>query len=162
MTECFCDASFNPKTKIAIIGYQIGDNPIDTTLLHDTNNTRAEITGLIMLLTKIVNNTIDNDNQNNKEYIIYTDCQSILNRIESKDKLIKKNFMNRKNEKLNNADLYKELFDLLEGRDNISLKHNPGHMPKKNMTSTNKKFSILDKLVRQQLREFDRQTNKNV
>ena len=153
MIKCFCDASYSPQTKIAIVGWQIGNSDITTIKIENTNNTRAEIIGIIKLMTEIhdIHNT-DNANKPKKEYTIYTDCQSILNRIESKDKLIKKNFMNRKNVRLANADLYEQLFDLLQN--NIILEHIVGHMPNKKMNEQNKQFSILDRLVRSELRKI--------
>ena len=62
--ECYTDASYNPKNKIAIIGYKIGSDQIRLHRINDTNNTRAEIIGLLILLDHL-----DLD----KSYVVYTD-----------------------------------------------------------------------------------------
>ncbi len=122
--NCYCDASYDPKTKNAVCGYIINSKQINLHRIKNTNNTRAEIIGLIKLLEKI-NNTINFDDKIN----IYTDCQSVLKRIKSKEKLIKNNYCNKKGIKLNNADLLEKLFLLLQP--NIILNHIDGHIPKK-------------------------------
>jgi len=143
--KCYCDASFDPKTKIAIIGWCISDGHINVSQLNNTNNTRAEIICLIGLI-KMLDKRL--------KYSIYTDCMGIISRIESKDKLIKKNFLSKKGIELNNADLYKELFNLLTP--NIHIVHIRGHVPLNQMTNDNIKFSALDKCVRAKLRLLTR------
>ena len=72
--KCYCDASFDPCTKNAVCGWQIGNNPIQLMNISKTTNTKAEIIGLITLI-----NNLDPTSG----YIIYTDCESIINRIKS-------------------------------------------------------------------------------
>lgn len=139
--KCYCDASYNPQTKIAVIGWKIGQNKIRDMLLTDTNNTRAEIIGLIHLINEL---------DPNLKYIIHTDCQSILNRLMSKEKLIGKDFKNAKGEKLGNADLYQKLFEIVT--ENITLVHIDGHISREKMNEDNVIFSQLDKYVRRKLR----------
>lgn len=141
MVNCYCDASYDPETKTAICGWKIGDDDIKFLCVKNTNNTRAEIIGLIRLITNL-------DDQ--LEYIIYTDCESILNRIASKEKLIKCSFKNKRGIPLSNGDLYRQLFDLLNP--NIKLVHIEGHLPVGQMNNHNFIFSKLDKKVRAKLR----------
>lgn len=149
MTKCYTDASFDPKTKTAIIGWKFNGGESHINMLKNTTNTRAEIIGLIKLLT-----AIDAD----KKYIIYTDCLSILNRIESKNKLIEKNFMTKNGKELGNADLYKKLFVLLTS--NITLIHINGHKSSHLKNDDDKEFSDLDKYVRKKLREYVKNLEK--
>lgn len=138
---CYCDASFDPQIRVAIIGWRINDGPIYTQTIKNTNNTRAEIFGLITLI-----NHLDPV----KKYIVYTDCESIIRRIATKQKLIDSQFKNNKGELLHNHDLYQALFHLLN--ENIIVTHIKGHMPAGQMDDTNVNFSQLDKYVRKKLR----------
>jgi len=70
---------------------------------------------------------------------------------QKKEKLIDKNFRNKRGDILANGDLYKCLFDRMVD-DSIQIVHLPGHMPSKLMDQDNKLFSELDKLVRKKLR----------
>lgn len=141
--KCYTDASFDPKSRVAIIGWRINKQNIRVNVLKNTTNTRAEIVSLIKLIDNL---------ESDKKYIIYTDCQSILNRIASKDLLIEKDFKNSKGEELNNADLYKKLFEVLTP--NIKLVHIDGHLPTKFKDDNDKNFSELDKYVRSELRKL--------
>ena len=143
MIKCYTDASFDPKSNTAIIGWKINKQNLRINVLKNTTNIRAEIVSLINLLENL---------ELDKNYIIYTDCQSVLNRIESKELLIKKNFMTNKGKELGNADLYRKLFDLLTP--NIKLIHIDGHLPVNLKDDDDKEFSDLDKRVRQELRKI--------
>lgn len=145
MIKCYCDASFSPETKNAICGWKIGeDNAMQTMLLINTNNTRAEIIGLIHLIHLV------NKLPNNSTYIIYTDCLSVIDRIKKRGKLQNKNFCNRKGQSLANADIYQELFSIL--KENIKIIHIDGHLPKNKRNNDNKIFSEIDIAVRRKLR----------
>jgi ribonuclease HI len=151
MIYCYCDASYNVKHKIAIFAFKIGTKKIKTFRLKNTNNTRAEITCLITLIKQL-----DLCNK----YTIYTDCQSIINRLSKKDLLIQKNFKNKRGVELNNADLYSELFTIIN--DNINILHIKGHVKKKDMNDHNIEFSKIDKHVRSNLRSLVNIIENNV
>jgi len=144
-TRSFTDASYNQNTKIAVIGYIINNSDIIVDLVNNTTSSRAEILGLINVVKKL---------DMNKKNIVYTDCMTVIKRIGSKDKLIKSDFKSKKGILLNNGDLYKELFGLLN--DNIIIKHIRGHVPTKDMNKNNEIFSKLDKYVRKLLREVSK------
>ncbi|ANB50830.1 hypothetical protein [Powai lake megavirus] len=143
MILCFCDASFDPKSNIAVIAWKIGNNDIQYEIIHDTNNTRAEIIVLLKILSEI--------NQN-QQYIIYTDCASLLSRINSRDKIIQSNYKTRCGKNIKNADLYSQIFNKLQG--GIQIKHIDGHLPTRDMNSNNITFSQVDKLARKKLRQY--------
>ncbi|XWV24518.1 mg735 protein [Tupanvirus deep ocean] len=148
MIDCYCDASYSPDNDIAILGWVIGNEEINIKIVGNTTNTRAELLAIVCLLNKLAPNI---------KYTIYTDCQGIIERLKSKDKLISKKFLNRKGVELSNADLYKQLFALVNN--NITIKHIEGHIASKLMSDNNKKFSMLDKHVRNILRETVRTKN---
>lgn len=139
--KCYTDASFDPISRTAICGWRIGSNEIRTFDISETNNTRAEIIGIINLVENL---------EKDVSYIIYTDCMGVIDRLNSKEDLISSNFCNKNGHRLNNADLYEKLFEILTP--NISFEHIDGHLPSSKMNSDNKLFSELDKLVRKKLR----------
>jgi ribonuclease HI len=141
--KCYCDASYDPISKTAVTGWKIGSDPICIKKIKNTNNTRAEIIGIISLIENL---------DPFKNYIIYTDCQGILERLASKENLIRKNFKNNKGIELANCDIYQQLFDAVT--DNIIIKHINGHMPTKIMNDDNIIFSMVDKYVRKALRKI--------
>ncbi|AZL89130.1 ribonuclease H [Megavirus baoshan] len=143
MILCFCDASFDPKNKIASIAWKIGNNDICYTIIRDTNNTRAEIIVLLEILSKI---------NHDLEYIIYTDCASLISRINSRDEIIRSNYKTRCGKDIKNADLYSQIFNKLQN--NIKIKHIEGHLPTRNMNTNNIIFSQVDKLARKKLRQY--------
>ena len=145
MDKCYCDASFNPVSRIAVIGWRINNNKIQTMIIKNTNNTRAEIIGLIRLISEL---------EKDKQYMIYTDCMGIINRIASKDVLIHKQYKTANGRILANADLYDQLFGMLT--DNIQIQHIKGHLPKDLMNEDNMRFSELDKYVRHKLRSLNK------
>nr|WBF70539.1 hypothetical protein [Megavirus caiporensis] len=143
MILCFCDASFDPKSNTAIIAWKIGNNDIQYKIIHDTNNTRAEIIVLLKILSKI---------NYNQQHIIYTDCASLLSRINSRDKIIQSNYKTNSGKDIKNADLYSQIFNKLQ--DGIQVKHIEGHLPIRDMNSNNMIFTQVDKLARKKLRQY--------
>jgi ribonuclease HI len=150
ITKCFCDASYSPLHKFAIIGWQIGKNEINIQRINDTNNTRAELIAMIKLLKCL---------DVNEHYTIFTDCQGIIRSLNKKEKIVEKKFKNNRGKELANADLYRKLYDLF--LPNISIVHISGHIPTKLMNNDNENFSRVDKLVRSVLREHVNRSNKN-
>lgn len=151
--KCYTDASFDPVSKIAIVGYIINSSihpPIITSIINNTTNTKAEIVSIIMLIKKLLEMNI-------KKATIYTDCQSVINVIKKKNVFIINNFLSKNNKILNNATLYKELFELLDNHTDIIILHIKGHIPTKDMNDDNKIFSVLDKNLRSKLRKIIKQ-----
>ena len=144
ITKCYCDASYDPQSKTAVVGYTIGTvfDPI-IFYMKNTKNTRAEIHGLIKLI-----NVLDP----NRAYIIYTDCDSILKRIKKRDDLMRNQFKNRKGKLLKSADLYRQLFDLVSNNLDLDIRHIRGHMPTHQKNDDDMMFGKLDKFVRAKLR----------
>jgi ribonuclease HI len=146
--KCYTDASFDPKSNVAVIGYSI-NSQINFETITNTTNTKSEICAIISLIKYLIK-------ENVKECIIFTDCQSIINRINKKDILCNNNFMTKKGKILNNANSYKELFDLLDNI-NANICHIKGHKPTIDKNDDDIIFSKLDKFLRHELRK-----NKNI
>jgi ribonuclease HI len=147
--NCFCDGSYNPQYKIAVIVWKCGDINIKHDVVRNTNNTRAELEALIRVLIDILKWKI------NGTIIINTDCQSAIKRIKSRTTLETSNFMTKKNTIIRNADNYIKIFKLIDLiPNNIEFKHIDGHIQKKLMNADNIIFSTVDKFARKQLREI--------
>ncbi|MEO8402488.1 MAG: RNase H family protein [Gammaproteobacteria bacterium] len=86
---------------------------------------------------------------------MYTDCQSLCDLLgKRKEKLLKNNFITRAGKVLQNADLYKELYQTAEKFQLSTLKIK-GHQKVSDSTRLEEKiFSILDKFSRRKLREL--------
>jgi ribonuclease HI len=153
MTHCYCDASCDPQTKIAIAGWFIDDDGNDIKLEKMINATcaSAELLGLIRLLTDI--SAITNISDNEIQYIVHSDSESVINRIHAKDKLIKSNFITRKGKRLKSTDLYIELFNLIDLLEyHVTIEHIDGHKKSNLKNDIDRQFSKVDKKVRNVLR----------
>ena len=147
--KCFCDGSYNPQHKIAVIAWKCGDGDIKHEIIHNTNNTRAELEALIKVLNDVQKQKIDGT------IVINTDCQSAINRINSRTKLEEAGFMTKKGTMVRNTDIYIKLFELTDSIPNdIEFKHIDGHIRKRLMTDDNRIFSTIDKFARKRLREI--------
>jgi len=137
--EIYTDASYDPKTKIAIYGELIIDNqnlnqPIynfSSTIIENTTNTEAEIYGVLNILDKF-------DPQN---YLtIYTDCQMIINLVSC-------------DERKKNKPIYDKFYNLYDKcGDRCKFIKVVGHKNKDLRNNIEENFSKLDKYVRKQLR----------
>lgn len=84
---------------------------------------------------------------------IYTDCQSLCDLIGQRgEKLKKSNFITRAGKVLQNANLYKELFEITEKFQIQTFKIKGHHSTSCRLTLQEKIFAVLDKLSRKKLR----------
>jgi ribonuclease HI len=125
------DASFDPKTKVAIIGF-LSNNKITTKLVHNTTNTEAEFLAIIFAIETLDINKYEDE-------ILYTDCKTAVD-------LIHKNRFTKP--------IYGPFLTLINKYNKLSLKHISGHKKRSEKTDIDILFSTLDKAVRQELRTF--------
>jgi ribonuclease HI len=166
MVECFCDASFDQKLRIGVIGWCIDNNPIKLKTINDTTNTQCECEGVLNILKEITEITeiteINVINKTYKTYIIYTDCESLINNIKNKEKIKNDNYLRKNMNPINNIEIYKQIFEILDiSKMKIEFNHIDGHKPTKQKNDLDKKFSKIDKLVRNELRK-NVKNNKNI
>lgn len=143
-TYCYCDAAYDPKTKIAVTGWKIGQGRIEHEFIYDTNINRAELQGLLSLIHRL-------EEQSLSSFIIFTDCENIVNKKRKKDEIVSRNFLTKKGKLIANADLLGELFTICTG--NTTIQHIKGHMAKHLMNENNKEFALVDRHVRRVLRQ---------
>lgn len=115
--------------------------------LEGTKNTSAEVIGVINLLKELKSKLNVQTN-----YIVYTDCTSLIKRLTEKETLLRNGLKNHNGKLINDYSLYQELFSLTN--DNIVFSHIDGHISSKLMNDDNRQFSRLDKFLRSKLRSY--------
>ena len=126
----FTDISFDPKSKMAVMGY-INNDVLFTNILLQTRNTEAEIKCIIWMIKSLTF-------KSHLLYTVYTDCKRAVD-LQYKPSLKKP--------------VYAELIALLQLNSNIRLVHIYGHKASDEKTDIDHKFSVLDNSVRQLMRK---------
>nr|WIL04303.1 ribonuclease H [Cedratvirus lena] len=142
MLRCYTDASYDPRSRLSVIGWKIGQGEIQHELIYNTSINRAELQCTINLIQQL---------ELGQEYLIFTDCENIVNKHQQREEIISRNFLTKNGKEIANSDLLREFFTLCT--DNITIKHIQGHMAKHLMNDDNRKFSLVDKHVRRVLRQ---------
>ena len=151
--KLFTDGSANPQKKIGFGAYiLIDDENYDLEYLkskvvlkrfENTSSTKLEIQTLLWALSDI--NIIDSTIE------IYTDCQNIIGLLNRKEKLQALNYHSSSGKLLNNSELYREFFELLEKYDCEFIKVK-GHKKNSLKNDIDEVFNIVDKAARTALR----------
>lgn len=156
IVDCFCDGSFDPKSKIGVIGWRIGNNPIKLKTVNNTTNTKCECEGVLNILKEVSEKEVDNV----LLIVIYTDCKSLINNIKNKEEIKNNNYLRKNMNPINNIEIYKQIFEILDtSKIKINFVHIDGHKPTKQKNDSDKKFSVIDKLVRNELRKIIKENN---
>nr|WIL04925.1 ribonuclease H [Cedratvirus duvanny] len=142
MIKCYTDASYDPRSRVAVAGWKIGQESIHHELIHNTSINRAELQGMINLIQHL-------EGYNN--FTIFTDCENIVNKYQQREEIISRNFLTKNGKEIANSDLLRKFFAIC--KDNITIKHIQGHMTKQLMNDDNRNFSLVDKHVRRVLRK---------
>ena len=157
----YVDASFEIKSSLGILGHivVISDSKnYDISLssaIFEKNNIRMELKANIEVLKIIIDirksHTLFNDESS---FEIFTDCQTVSNLIERKQKLLDNDFKSKRSGKdLNNADLYREFFHLQDIA-KAKIRWIKGHTTKSERNEDAYYFSMIDKAVRAKLRDL--------
>ena len=151
--KLFTDGSANPQKKIGFGAYiLIDDENHDLEYLkskvvlkrfENTSSTKLEIQTFLWALSDI--NIIDYTIE------IYTDCQNIIGLLNRKEKLQALNYHSSSGKLLNNSELYREFFELLEKYDCEFIKVK-GHKKNSLKNDIDEVFNIVDKAARTALR----------
>ncbi|MFW7381928.1 MAG: RNase H family protein [Oligoflexus sp.] len=170
----FCDASYHPKLGMGVGGYLIlPQQDFDRQLkfpeqlrasiqifkLTDTDNTSMEIITVLTALESYKTELEGNSSLQNSSPIVYTDCKTVCDLLDRREKLFARDFKSRKTDKfLSKHVLYRKFyaaFDELSPRI-VWLK---GHSPSKTHGDMQKIFSYVDRTVRRQLRADAKQSS---
>lgn len=149
----FTDASANPQTNIGygayllLAEYQFNapylEEKIKTRRFKNTTSSKLELQSLIWALGNI--------KFKKRKIIIYTDSQNIISLLDRKEKLIKNNYTNKKDELLKNHKLYKRFYKLLTCNDCDIIKVK-GHKKSEDKDSVDRVFTLVDRASRDELR----------
>ena len=150
----YCDASYSPKHKLAVVGFSSSlNNERDIIYKNetDTNNVRAEVIAIFEILKYLkINMSIST-----LRITVYSDCKSVVTRMENIKTLNDINYKNRKGQYIKNYDLYGQIHDILESMIiPVKIKHIKGHVKKHNMKKHNVNFSYVDRGCRKNLRRI--------
>lgn len=151
--KLFCDGSVSPQKNIGFGAYLIVDEIFDLEFLKDkikikrfdnTSSTKLEIQTLIWALESL--------NKKNIFIEVYTDCQNIISLLDRKNKLEMLDFNSQSGKILNNAQLYKEFFLIIEKYECHFIKIK-GHKKNDLKDNIDKIFNLVDKASRKALRD---------
>lgn len=150
----FTDGSVNTKTKIGFGAYLLlnGDDILDERLnqkvklkrFENTSSTKLEIETLLWALSEIPDFE--------GKIVIYTDSQNIVGLPDRRARLEKNNYCAKSGRPINNADLYREFFQITEQLhcEFIKIK---GHKKTSTKTNIDKLFTLVDRASRNAVRE---------
>ncbi|OHD96270.1 MAG: ribonuclease H [Sulfurimonas sp. RIFCSPHIGHO2_12_FULL_36_9] len=150
----FTDASADPQTGIGYGAYllipefnleaPISKHKIKTKKFKNTTSSKLELETLLWALSKIPTRKC--------KIIVYTDCQNIINLKNREERIVKNNYMNKKNVLIKNHKLYKKFYTVTDHYecDFIKVK---GHKKTKDKDMVDIFFTLVDKASREALRK---------
>ena len=158
----YTDASYDKSTQVAVSGFLIvrgealHQGPFSEMeiaqeiVIHrfqEMNNIRAEIRGALLAL-----DAVKDESPRPVQIFLYTDCQTICKLLGRRKNLESKNYISHaKNKMIANADLYKLFYSIFDDLTPI-IHWIPGHSQARTQGSIEKRFSVLDRRVRRELR----------
>lgn len=151
----FTDSSVNPQEKIGFGAYLkiIDENISFESMLkdikvkefNDTSSTKLELQTLLWALDEIKSDS--------SFFIeIYTDCQNIIGLKDRRKRLEENDYKSSKGKLMNNHDLYKRFFELVD-KLNLNFTKVKGHKKSHLKDEIDNIFNLVDKASRNALRE---------
>lgn len=152
----FTDASVDPQTKIGYGAYLLipefsleapiskHKTSIKTKKFKDITSSKLELETLLWALGKIPTKKC--------KIIVYTDCQNIISLKAREERIVKNNYMSRKNTLIRNHELYRKFYNITDRYecDFIKVK---GHKKTEDKDMVDTFFTLVDKASRVALRE---------
>lgn len=152
----FTDASVDPQTRVGYGAYLLipefsleapiskHKTSIKTKKFKDTTSSKLELETLLWALGKIPTKKC--------KIIVYTDCQNIISLKEREERIVKNNYMSRKNTLIRNHEFYKKFYKITDRYecDFIKVK---GHKKTEDKDMVDTFFTLVDKASREALRE---------
>lgn len=155
----YADASFSKQVQLAVLGFVVFESKEhhdQQTATHlspflfevpEINNIRAELRGVLWALESC------HKHFTGAPVVLYTDCQAVSGLLERRARLEATYFVSQSKKKpLRNMDLYKEfykIYDLLQPQ----VVWVRGHVSRSLASQVESNFAVLDKVVRQHLRQ---------
>jgi len=153
--KLFTDSSVNPQLKIAFAAFlKVTDEKVSLEEIkkeikikrfENTSSTKLELQTFLWAIEEINLNT---------SFLIevYTDCQNIIGLPNRKEKIQSLNYHSSSGKLLNNSELYKDFFKLLE-KYNCEFIKVKGHKKNSLKDEIDDIFNLVDKASRNALRE---------
>jgi ribonuclease HI len=150
----FTDGSVNTKTKTGVGAYlavtntelstEALKNQIKTKQFENTSSTRLELETLLWAFGEVASSE--------NAIIVYTDSQNVTGLLRRRERLEKNNFRSKNNRLMNNHDLYREFYQVV---DNFSCKFVKvtGHQPTRQKDKIHRIFTLVDRASREALRK---------
>jgi len=163
--DIYTDASYCPKSRVGVAGFRFetnlglkgpGGNAVVTKVYGDTTNTRLELQGILFAFKTLKEaGELLCQEDDDLRITIFTDCKTVTDLRARREKLFGSSFRSARSGKtLSNADLYKEIFCLLDLYD-IEFVLLPGHVKNSEYISEDQsKFREVDRFVRNELRRL--------
>lgn len=153
--KLFTDSSVNPQLKIGFAAFlKVTDEKVSLEEIkkeikikrfENTSSTKLELQTFLWAIEEINLNT---------SFLIevYTDCQNIIGLPNRKEKIQSLNYHSSSGKLLNNSELYKDFFKLLE-KYNCEFIKVKGHKKSSLKDEIDDSFNLVDKASRNALRE---------
>jgi len=151
----FTDGSVNTRTKVGFGAYLLVDNlksdldllksRIKTKPFDNTSSTKLELQTLLW--------AFDDVQLNDQKVIVYTDSQNTVKLLGRRKKLEQNNYYTSRNKRINNFELYQQLYKLAD-RMNFELIQVRGHQKTKNKDIIDKVFTLVDRAARKAQRNI--------
>ena len=151
----FSDGSVDNESKIGFGAYLFiskTNHPVDdlktqviTKMFENTSSTNLELRTLIWALKEIPDTM--------KKLTVYTDSQNITGLLKRREHFEKNNFLTKRNKVINNAELYKEFYQITD-RFNCEFIKVIGHKKSVEKDEIDKIFTLVDRASRNALRKF--------
>lgn len=150
----FTDGSVDVKSKIgygACLATSEPDLPpellkkqVKIHRFENTSSTRLELETLLWALSEVSEKT--------KNITVYTDSQNITGLIRRREKLEKNDFRSKTNRLMNNHDLYRKFYKMID-KLNCDFMKVTGHQPGRSKDEIHRIFALVDKASRKALRK---------
>ena len=159
----FTDASFDPVSKRAVIGFLLSSS-LDANLtakdvasksIEGTTNSKAEIEAALFAFNSLT------PEQLQQHITLISDCQAISGLAERKGKLEKADFLSgRTGKELSQASLYRDYYAVTNAL-KLTVMWVKGHNKGANRAREGELFKVVDQTVRNRLRHFIETSRKN-
>lgn len=116
---------------------------VQTKRFENTSSTKLELQTLIWALSEL--------DLGDRKIIVFTDSQNIVQLLERRQRLEQSSFRAKSGELLNNYELYKEFYQMIDLL-NCQIVKVQGHQPSRNKNEIERVFTLVDKASRKALR----------
>jgi len=149
----FTDGSVDTKSKIGFgaflfiselaISHTLAEQNIHLKRFEETSSSKLELQTLICALNSI---SVDNI-----KLIVFTDSQNIIGLPGRREKLERNEYLSKNGKLLDNHDLYRSFFNLIDQRD-VTFEKVKGHQRSHQKNKSDDLFTLVDRASRKALR----------